>query len=264
MSFITIPTPAATSGTCGDNLTWKLDDKGTFTISGKGSMYDYSSSSNAPWYSSRASITNVVINDGVTSIGNYAFYWCSSLSSITIPDSVTTIGNYAFEDCSYLTNINIPDSVTSIGSYAFSGCEGLTSVNITNIEAWCNIDFNSKEANPLYYAKNLYLSGKLVTNLTIEKNVTSIGDSAFFHCKSLTSVTIRGSVTSIGCMAFCYCSNLTSIAIGGSVISIGDYAFYDCTKLATVSYSGNESAWNSIYISSNNVALTSAEKKYFG
>ena len=102
-----IPTEAqaASSGTCGDNLTWTLDDAGTLTISGVGDMKRYSYSSDVPWYSSRTSIKKVIITDGVTSIGDYAFRSCTSLTSITIPDSVTSIGELAFYDCTKLTNV---------------------------------------------------------------------------------------------------------------------------------------------------------------
>ncbi len=100
---IPITVSAASSGTCGNNLIWTLDDDGTLTISGQGTMTDYYISS--PWYSSKNNITKIVIGDGVTSIGEYAFYKCSSLTSVTIPDSVTSIGNYAFSGCSSLTDV---------------------------------------------------------------------------------------------------------------------------------------------------------------
>ena len=103
-------------------------------------MEDYSNSSNRPWYSYLANITTVVIGHGVTSIGNYAFYRCTSLESITIPDGVTSIGFDAFDYCSSLNNINIPDGVTSIGNSSFCYCTGLTSIEIpasvTTISSW--------------------------------------------------------------------------------------------------------------------------------
>ena len=108
VTALPITANAASSGTCGDNLTWTLDDSGTLTISGTGDMYDYTWSTPSPWYSSRSSIKTVIIENGVTSIGYRAFYDCSSLTSITIPDSVTSIGDWAFEDCSNLTSITIP------------------------------------------------------------------------------------------------------------------------------------------------------------
>ncbi len=179
-------------------------------------------------------LTSITIPNSVTSIGNYAFYNCSSLTSITIPDSVTSIGKYAFEGCSSLTSITIPNSVTSIGWSAFYNCSSLNAVYITDIAKWCAIDFGDYYANPLVYAKNLYLNGELVTDLVIPDGVTSIDDFAFSGCSSLTSITIPDSVTSIGDRAFFRCSSLTSVTIPDSVTSIGVYAFYGCDSLTSV------------------------------
>ena len=118
----------AQTGTCGANLEWTLDDAGTLTIKGNGGMSNYSYGSN-PW-NGNAAINSVVIENGVTSIGDWAFSGCSSLTSVTIPDNVTSIGEYAFSGCSKLTSVTIGDSVTSIGNYAFSYCSKLTSVTI--------------------------------------------------------------------------------------------------------------------------------------
>ena len=121
-------------GACGTNIQWSLSS-GVLSITGSGEMTNYSSSysySYPPWYSSRESITEVMIEDGVTSIGDYAFYSCSSLTSVTIPGSVIIIGSNAFRSCSSLTPITIPDSVTAIGNYAFQYCSSLTSITIGN------------------------------------------------------------------------------------------------------------------------------------
>ncbi len=139
-------------------------------------------------------LTKYTIPNSVTSIGEGAFWGCSSLKSITIPNSVTSIGEYAFGDCSSLTSITIPNSVTSIGYEAFKGCSSLTSITIPN-------------------------------------SVTSIGIGAFEGCSSLTNITIPNSVKSIGNSAFKGCSNLTSITIPNSVTEIGGSAFLDCSSL---------------------------------
>ena len=143
-------------------------------------------------------LTLVTIPNSVTSIENHAFYNCSRLTSVTIGNSVTSIGPVAFGNCSGLTSVTIPNSVTSIGSDAFGYCSGLTSVHISDIAAWCNIDFDDSDSNPLSYAHHLYLNGEEVKDLVIPNSVTSIGEHAFYYCSGLTSVTIPNSVTSIG------------------------------------------------------------------
>ncbi len=212
------------SGMCGENTYWDLYDSGTLVISGYGDMTDYSSSSSrrAPWYNSRNSINRIVINNGITSIGDYAFYECYSLTSITIPDSVTTIGDYAFSVCESLTSITLPNSVTSLGVSAFSAC-----VSLTNVE--------------------------------IPDSVTSLGVSVFFNCPSLTNIVIPDGVTSIDVCAFYYCDSLTSITIPDSVTSIDVYAFDGCLSLSTVYYGGSEVDWNNISIGIYNDKLFDAE-----
>ena len=155
--FICLPeteADAATySGNCGTNganVTWNLDtDTGVLNITGSGAMKNYSSSS--PWYSHRSYIKKVNIGNSVTSIGNYAFYYCNSLSSVVISDSVTSIGDYAFYDCDNLSSVVISDSVTSIGNDAFYDCDNLSSIVIGN-------------------------------------SVSSIGSRAFYYCSNLTTV----------------------------------------------------------------------------
>ena len=160
-------------------------------------------------------LTSVVIPEGVTYIAQDAFFGCSSLASIIIPESVTSIGTYAFNSCSSLTSINIPSSVTSIDFEAFGGCNSLSAVYISDMEAWWNISFDTNDSNPLYYAKNLYLNGELVTELTIPSSLTSIKAYTFSGCTSITTITIPESVTSIGSSAFRDCSNLANVYYAG-------------------------------------------------
>ena len=181
-----------------------------------------------------AVIPKKIFGKPVTSIGNDAFSGCTRLTSVVIPNSVTTIGNGAFWDCTGLASVTIPNSVTSIGDFAFFGCTSLTRVDISDIGAWCNISFGYGNSNPLYYAKNLYLNGELVTDLVIPNNATSIGNYAFSGCTGLTSVEIPNSVTTIGDYAFSGCTGLTSVEIPNSVTTIGDFAFSGCTGLTSI------------------------------
>jgi len=122
------------SGVCGadgDNLSWKLDSTGLLTIEGSGKMKDYRSDyTRAPWHSHRENIASAVIDSGVTSIGNAAFYDCDGLNGIVLPEGITSIGSYAFEDCSNLMNVILPDSLTTIGNYAFLYCYKLSNLVI--------------------------------------------------------------------------------------------------------------------------------------
>ena len=164
---------------------------------------------------------------------------------------MTSIGGDAFQYCSGLTTITIPNSVTSIGGDAFQYCSGLTSVHISDLEAWCNIAFNSNNSNPLTYAHHLFLNGVEIKDLAIPNSVMSIGDYAFSGCSNLTSVTIPNSVTSIGYGTFYYCSSLTSITIPNSVTSIGEKAFANCDIPEVISRIENPFVINTNIFSDN-------------
>lgn len=144
------------SGTCGENITWTLDNEGTLTISGEGHMVIDYGVDGTPWYSVMDDIKTVIIEDGITSIGYGAFQDCRNLTAVTIPGSVTSIIDFAFQGCTSLTAVTIPDGVTKIGESAFYGCSSLTSI-------------------------------------TIPESVTEIGDYAFQKCDSLWHVLYKGS-----------------------------------------------------------------------
>jgi len=183
-----------------DNLTWKLYEDGTLNISGTGAMKNYGYSNNRSPVFWNTDVTSIVIEEGVTSIGNEAFHLCRNLISITIPKTLKSIGNNAFYDCTSLTSVTIPGNVESIGESAF------------------------------YYCDNL-------TDVTLQDGVKSIGDAAFIWCNNLTNIVLPDSVTSIGYYAFKDCTSLTSITIPDSVTSIGNDAFYNCSSLKTISLS---------------------------
>ncbi|MBR0366755.1 MAG: leucine-rich repeat domain-containing protein, partial [Clostridia bacterium] len=144
----------ATSGTCGKNLRWTLDDEGTLAITGEGDMTNWVAANRVPWRSVLGDIKNVTIGDDVTSIGTGAFYGCSSLTSVTIGDSVTSIGDYAFYECSSLASMTFGNSLKSIGKQAFCNCR--------------------------------------LTSITLGKSLTNIGNTAFASCRVLRSIYYSG------------------------------------------------------------------------
>lgn len=176
---------------CGDNLTWTYSkDTKTLTISGTGAMWNYTSDSPAQWDNIKEDIDKIVIEDGVSSIGDNAF-----------------------KDCSNTKSVFFPPSITSSGNSSFYGCTGLTSVHISDLITWCKVSFELWSSNPLYFAHHLYLNGEEIKDLVIPNDVTSIGSSAFWGCSGLTSVTIPSSLKEINDYAFAYCTGLTAIHI---------------------------------------------------
>ena len=195
-------TMAATSGKCGKNVTWKLDSKGTLTISGKGAMKNWLSDEDVPWYSERGSIKKVVIKNGVTSIGDSAFEDCGKLTKVEIANSVTKVGHFAFAGCSRIKRIKIPNKVTDMGSYTFSGCEKLEHIDIS-------------------------------------AGVKGIGMAAFSNCSQLKSIKLPKSAKYIGRGAFCECIRLEQIVFPSRIKTIAMEAFYGCSNLKKIYFVGN-------------------------
>lgn len=277
---------AATSGTCGSNLKWKLEG-GTLTVSGTGAMYNYGDGSGRiqPWPGD--SIEEVVIGSGVTSIGNYAFEECHSINSVTIGKDVKSIGEGAFYTLyGGPESITIPVSVTSIGDYAFNGWDLITVNYGGTVNQWKAM--NTYDRNYFLAAAEIKCADGTVlprgicgADLTweIDDNGTLIvsGTGEMFdygfheyralwsrHADSIKNVVIEAGVTSIGKDAFVYCDNITSVTIPASVTSIGEGAFRLCNKLSTVNYGGTANKWNAISIGNDNDNLTGANINYAG
>jgi len=229
----------AQGGTTGP-LTWNLNN-GALTISGNGAMPNYEEKG-APWYDYWESIDTVIILNGVTTIGNYAFYYCFNLYSITIPTSVISIGRSAFYYCEWLHLTTIPNSVKSIGSFAFAYCKALTSISIPNgITTIEEETFSGCEAlTSATIPTSVKSIGKGAfcrtgfTSIAIPNSVTNISDYAFGHCLYLNSISIPNSVTNIADYLFDNCRSLTSITIPKSVTSIGSFAFNGCISLTSI------------------------------
>ena len=197
---------AATSGKCGDNVTWVFSDDGTLTISGKGKMWDYGTTHGyAPWtiWSSRTisdNLKRIVIEGGVESIGDEAFPGLDYVESVEIANTVTSIGAGAFSDTK-ISSINLPNGVTTIGQYAFKSTS--------------------------------------LKTITLPDSVTSVGYGAFGYCESLASATLSNGLKKLGDYMFYECIGLKTVVLGKNTETISNRAFFNCKKLDTVKFSDN-------------------------
>ena len=242
-------------GICGENLVWTRGAS-KLTISGTGDMYDYALSGETittqkgttPWHNiyNGSFVCEVIIEDGVTSIGANAFYGLENFVRIQIADSVTQIGEAAFQKCKLLKEVTLPNSVTSVGAQAFSGCSKLGKVTLSeNMTAIPDHMFwfcgELKEIR--IPASVTQIGGNAFNNCSLKEvvlpdGVTEIGERAFSDCH-MTTVTLPEAVTKIKTGTFLGCEKLTHITIPEGVTEIGEYAFSGCTNLAAITIPEN-------------------------
>ena len=261
-------------------LTWKLTNAGKLIISGKGAMLDCESLDGQPWNKFKDKILTIVIEDGVTNIGNNIFYgsnaisvtipnsvktigdnafYNSSLISVTIPSGVETIGNSAFRNCGKLISVTVPNGVKQIGDKAFVGCTQLPSIELpASIESvGAGAFFNCTELESVKFAPNdgnnivtmgdyMFAGCHKLTSITLPSNIDSISAEMFISCISLSSISIPQGVETIGGKAFASCGQLTKVTIPDTVTQIGTGAFSNCDTLKDIYFGGSEAQWNSI------------------
>jgi len=243
---------AETSGSCGDEVYWSYNvTTNTLTISGKGDMAAYSSSSSIPWASYRASIKTVVLSGEITSLSSSAFFRCIQVQTITLPETMKSIGSSAFSYCDSLLSLSIPKSLTSISvSGVFGGCRSLTAFTVDpENPSFKDVDgvlFN-KEGTTLV----AYPAAKPGVQYDIPDNVTFLANYAFSDSSNLTSINIPDSVTRIGFGVFQKCSSLTSLRIPANVTTIDSYAFDNCYNLTSIEVDLS----NSVYASEDGVVF---------
>ena len=226
----------AQSGTTG-SLSWEITD-GTLIISGEGDMPDYFLGQNnfttAPWGTQRVSITAVIIDDGVTSVGNHAFDGCANITSVAIPVSVSKIGNNVFDGCDSLIEINVDDSNNS---YSSDNGVLFNKTKTLLMQYPCGkSDYYNIPHGVIVIGRSAFLNSINLPGITIPETVTVIDDRAFYNCSGLNVVTILDAVTTIGSNAFRNCTGLTIVNIGEGVRNIGSNAFTNCTSLTTVNF----------------------------
>ncbi len=250
------------SGKCGDSASWKLDADGVLTITGAGPMADYGAY--GPWYIAHLTdIKKVVVQEGVTTIGDHAFANLSYVTSVTIPSSITSIGAHAFEKCRLGGAVTLPEGLTAIGDFAFSGSgmasltlpeslrtignsaflccslreltipDGVTSIGTG---AFCNASLTSVKlpASGVTLGDSLFQECEKLTEVTLPADLTVIGPSMFENCGSLKNVTIPSGVTHIGNAAFAACEALPEIRLPDGMEALGSEAFVGCRAVTKV------------------------------
>ena len=276
-AMVVVPVSAARSGICGDNLTWSLDDH-TLVINGTGKMYDYEADE-APWCENTEgvgtyrAIEKVVIENGVTSIGNFAFA-SLDLFEFYIPDTVTSIGSYAFNGTD-ISSVSISRNISYIGICAFSGCKKLNAIYVDEENPYYSNDeygvlFDKNKTKLICYpntregayvipygvntiCQDAFYLCKGLNAVSIPESVTKIELCAFDCCENLTEVVIPDSVTSeIDIFTFHSCKNLKRISIGVGITKINRYAFSGCDNVEEIKYTGDSSQWNKIKILEEN------------
>ncbi len=215
-----------TTGTCGTNATWTYNElTKTLFISGTGQTTKFNAGGSRPWGHLVTEVETIIIEYGITKIGNYSFHGFTNLKSVSIPESVTSIGTHVFEGCKSLTGIALPNGLSELSSYLFSGCSSLSQI-------------------------------------VIPDKISSINYDVFTGCQALTNITIPDSVHYIYENAFKNCTGLEKVVIGKNIYRIQKNAFTGCTNLKDVYYLGSQEKWNSIIIEDNNAELTSANIFY--
>ena len=214
------PEDETLSGTCGENVTWKLEG-GLLTVGGQGDMESWSSAVHQPWYDYRDAITSVLVEGGVTSVGSYAFYGLDNLTNVVIEEGVEVIGSHSMKYCKNLSHVTLPGSITKFGPSVFYGSELLTSAG--PIGSGCTIEFAWTETIPT----KAFDSNYSLTSVILPDTLKVIGDDAFLDCFNLTCVELPDGLVSIGHRAFEE-TGLTSLVIPASVTEIGSEAFQYC------------------------------------
>lgn len=220
-----LPAYAAESGSCGEGLEWSFS-AGVLTITGEGDMTDFSEPDMAPWYDLRDQIRRVVFPDGLTSVGNLAFYQCKNLTTVILPDTVREVGIFSFAGCESLTMLDLGVRVTEIKESAFDGCISLAALKLPD-------GLQTLGSQAFYRCESL-------TTVTIPSGVREMGTAVFAYCKNLIIAKIDAYLKEIPDWTFYGCDRLTSVVLAQTVESVENYAFKNCDKLTTVYFDGDE------------------------
>lgn len=236
------------SGVCGDSASWELTESGRLTVSGSGRMNDCSGDSddtshftNAPWARYAGSVKKIVISEGITVVGDYAFATCTAARSVSLPYTLTDMGIYCFAECTSLRKITLPASVDGVGDFAFYGCTALRSVRLEHgIETLGEGAFDGCTA---------------LREIDLPDSLVAMGSYCFFSCAKLKKAALSESLTEIPEACFAKCEALTDLYIPASVVRIADRAFNECAALQNISYGGSPDQYAAIEVGVSNEGL---------
>ena len=250
-----------------DGLFWRLE-RGVLTISGQGDMTDYGQSRRQPpWIQRGNAVQQLVVEEGVRSIGANAFYGCEQLSRISLPASLVSVGDYAFARCIPLYELRLPEGLTRIGASAFSGCMNLRVLSLPE---------SLRSIGDYAFADCVSLP-----EAVLPQGLTELGGYAFFGCTGLGAAQLPESLSQLGAYAFrgcvclrelqlpeglpavpeglCYdCFALQAVRVPGSAQSIEPYAFYRCAILTRLEFSGTRAQWEALSVGQGNDFSSSA------
>ena len=235
---------AADSGNCGQDLNWMLEE-GVLKISGSGSMQNFTEENMAPWYEKRMEIIEVVIEEGVTSIGDLAFYECMYIQAVTLPDSIVSIGSMSFAGCTSLLNVRFNEGLKSIGVKAFSRCESLSNLIFP--------DTLIKIGSQAFYRCSSLAS------IRVPEMVSMIGTGVFAYCTSLIQAIFEGMITELPVWTFYGCTSLVSVTLPQNLGKVGEYVFYDCNSLENIYCDSDENIKEMVKEQIQNISPTFAE-----
>lgn len=219
------------SGNCGKDAAWTLN-AGVLTVSGSGVIEDYSEMNRAPWYKYRQTISRIVVSDGITHIGSYAFADMTLITSAQLPDSAKEIGSQAFYNCNSLEIIDIGKGVSEIGSSAFNRCWSLKAI-------WLPGSLQTIREMAFYRCESL-------RHITVPASVSTMEPRVFAYASGLQSATILANIGQLPYWTFYGCNNLRSVSLSSGITDIGVSAFENCNTLTDVKYGGSGTAAEAI------------------
>lgn len=257
------------SGACGQEAKWTLNETtGVMAIFGTGIMNNYSSDSLAPWSESADKIKTLVVEDGITRLGSYAFFGCKNLTKVTMADSLLTTGSHvfagctkleevtlsknleeiaiqAFDGCAALKAITIPEAVTAIGVSAFTGCTTLAEVTIPEtvttlggsaFSGCTGLKTVKLDAKITTLEESVFYGCTGLTAMTVPEGVKTISARAFYNCTGLKQLTLPAALMTIGSNTFYNCTSLEALELSESLTGIGESAFENCAKIPRLSF----------------------------